>query len=120
MVLIGKDLNITSAETLFMLALKASGSISGSEIVKKITNELGEEWIPTPGATYKILQSLQKKELIQETTESEEIEDQRIRVYKLTEKGRENADILCQRITKLFIFMNSCCPGCCDGVISVQ
>ena len=116
MVLIGKDLEITSMQTLFLMAMNNEEALSGSEIVEKLEKGLGEEWIPTPGARYKILQSLEERKLIKETTEQEKRKDQRIRTYKLSSEGEEMVQKLSSRVTKLFLFMNSCCPGCCEDI----
>ncbi|NHJ84979.1 MAG: hypothetical protein FK734_05925, partial [Asgard group archaeon] len=71
---------------------------------------LGLNWTPSAGATYKILQSMEKKELIFETTQKEDREDQRIRTYMLTDKGNETLPIITKRILKIALFVDSCCP----------
>jgi DNA-binding PadR family transcriptional regulator len=122
--MIGKDLEITPTQALFLIALQdaeinpdkdgsaeqGSQSLSGSEIVEKITVELGEEWKPSAGATYKIVQALETKGYIQETTEEENRKDQRKRTYSLTSEGREMVTKVALRAGKLFYFMASCCP----------
>ena len=118
--MIGKQLEITPTESLFMMILHGSPSLSGSEIVKKLNDDLGEEWSPSPGATYKIVQSLEKKGFIKETTSVENRDDQRIRTYSLTTKGKAIIPKVTSRVKKVVVFMEECCPGCCDGLIVVK
>ncbi|MHA2298751.1 MAG: PadR family transcriptional regulator [Candidatus Hodarchaeales archaeon] len=114
--MLGKKIEITPMESLFLMVLHKSVSLSGSEIVQKLKEDLGDEWSPSPGATYKIVQSLEKKGFIQETTENEKRKDQRIRTYSLTTKGREIVPIITSRVRKVVIFISSCCPDCRDGL----
>ncbi len=107
----GKNLEITPMEALFLMVLNRGESISGSEIVQKINEDLGTDWSPTPGATYKIVQSLEKKEFIKETTASEHRKDQRIRTYTLTKKGQGMIPTIAFRIRKIVAFTEDCCPG---------
>ncbi|MBN1328929.1 MAG: hypothetical protein JXA54_05600 [Candidatus Heimdallarchaeota archaeon] len=65
---------------------------------------------PLAGVTYKILQSMEKKELILETTQKKDREDQRMRNYMLVEKGEETLPIITKRILKIALFADSCCP----------
>ena len=116
----GKNLEITPTEAIFLLVLKKSNSLSGSEIVESITSNLGSDWIPTPGATYKILRSLEKKEFIEETTTNEARKDQRIRTYSLSHAGQEIVPKVSERFRKVVMFMDSCCPGCCDGIVIIR
>jgi DNA-binding PadR family transcriptional regulator len=112
----GKNLEITPMESLFIMVLNNTVSLSGSEIVEKITSDLGDEWTPSPGATYKIIQSLEKKGYIQETTQKTNPKDQRIRTYALTSKGKDILPKLTSRVRKIVIFTSSCCPECCEGL----
>ncbi len=79
--MLGKDLGITPVQSLFLLVLYNSPSQSGSEIVQKLSDDLGDDWTPTPGATYKILQALILQALIKKTTEIENRKDQRFKTY---------------------------------------
>ncbi|MFX1511253.1 MAG: PadR family transcriptional regulator [Promethearchaeota archaeon] len=120
MPLIGKDLEITSMQALFLMVLNYSASRSGTEIVQEISTKLGDDWMPSPGATYKILQSLQTKGYIQETTKDEKRSDGRIRTYSLTSKGKEMVMTLSTRVIKLYSFMSTCCPECCADLSIVN
>ena len=113
----GKNLKLSPTEIIFLLILKTEQSLSGSEIVQRIDDQLGEDWKPTPGATYKILQSLQSKGFIIETTDNSHRKDQRIRTYSISESGTEIIPSVSSRFNKVLVFMNDCCPGCCDNVI---
>ncbi|NHJ04533.1 MAG: PadR family transcriptional regulator [Candidatus Heimdallarchaeota archaeon] len=117
--MIGKDLDVTPMEAFFLMVLNTPESLSGSEIVLKIKENLGLNWTPSAGATYKILQSMEKKQFIQETTKEEDRNDQRLRTYNLSEKGKEILPIIASRIIKIALFVDSCCPQCSteDGVI---
>ncbi|NHJ86950.1 MAG: hypothetical protein FK734_15920 [Asgard group archaeon] len=111
--MIGKDLDVTPMEAFFLMVLKTKKSQSGSEIVEQIQKNLGTSWAPSPGATYKILQSLEKKDLIKETTQKENREDKRIRTYDLTQKGLETLPVITKRILKIALFADSCCADLC-------
>lgn len=111
--MIGKGLDVTPMEAFFLMILNNRTSLSGAEIVQYIKENLGMNWTPSPGATYKILQSMEKKEYIKETTE-ESREDQRIRTYDLTKKGKEILPIITKRILKIALFADNCCAGIID------
>lgn len=115
--MIGKNIEISPMESLFLLILYNEGSLSGSEIVKRLEGELGKDWSPSPGATYKTVQSLEKKELIAETTETVKRKDQRIRTYSLTKRGKNLVPKVTQRVNKVVKFMVKCCPDCCEDFI---
>jgi len=115
--LFGKNLKLSPTEIIFLLILKTEQSLSGSEIVQRITTQLGEEWKPTPGATYKILQSLLAKGFILETTDDSHRRDQRIRTYSISESGGAAIPEVSSRFNKVLVFMNDCCPGCCDSAV---
>lgn len=107
-----KDLAVSSTESLFLLVLYNQTNLSGSEIVKSIKEDLGEEWSPTPGATYKIIQKLIDKEYICETTEiKKEDRDKRIRTYSLTSLGKNMVSKVIIRIQKMITFVDTCCPN---------
>jgi DNA-binding PadR family transcriptional regulator len=112
--MIGKGLEVTPMESFFLMILNSPTSLSGSEIVQNIKENLGINWTPSPGATYKILQSMEKKGYIEETTKTEEREDQRIRTYSLTSRGKEILPIITKRILKIALFADSCCPNLGD------
>ncbi|MFW9856679.1 MAG: PadR family transcriptional regulator [Candidatus Thorarchaeota archaeon] len=116
--MIGKNIEITSLEALFLMSLYNSSSLSGTEIVKKIRNDLGENWTPTTGATYKIVQSLSEKGYIKETT-LDARKDKRIRTYALTLKGKEMVTEVTMRVQKILGFLVDCCPDVCDGVVMI-
>ncbi|HUT80064.1 MAG TPA: PadR family transcriptional regulator [Candidatus Bathyarchaeia archaeon] len=108
--MIGKDIDVTPMEAFFLMVLNGKKSLSGSEIVQNIRENLGLNWTPSAGATYKILQSMEKKELIIETTQKEDREDQRMRTYAMAVKGKETLPIITKRILKIALFVDSCCP----------
>lgn len=108
--MIGKNLEVTPTEALFLMALHSSPSLSGSGIINKLIEDLGDDWTPSPGAVYKMIQSLEKKGFIQETTEKEDRKDQRIRTYALTSRGREIVPKVTSRVRKIVVFMDECCP----------
>lgn len=108
----GKSLDITPTEALFLLVLY-NQNLSGSEIVKKVKEDLGENFSPSPGATYKIIQSLDNKGLIHETTDliKDEDRDKRIRTYTLTDEGRKMVLKVTNQVRKVIGFVEQCCPG---------
>ncbi len=108
----GKDLEITPTESLFLLILFNDENLSGADIIKSVKDDLGEEWSPTPGATYKIIQKLIEKNYINETTEIEKKDrDKRIRTYSLTPEGRKMVVKVIARMQKMIGFIDSCCPN---------
>jgi DNA-binding PadR family transcriptional regulator len=118
--MLGKQINLTPTEALFVMALNNAGSLSGAEIVQKIGEDLGEEWLPSAGSTYKIVQSLESKGFIEETTDEENRSDQRIRTYSLTPEGMDMLPKVGTRFRKLILFASECCPDSCDGIIIVD
>jgi DNA-binding PadR family transcriptional regulator len=116
----GKNLDVTPTESLFLLVLYNHTNLSGSEIVKYVKEDLGENWSPTPGATYKIIRNLIDKGYIRETTKKEkEDRDKRIRRYSLTLEGSTMVVKIISRMRKMIGFMESCCPEG-NGVIIVR
>lgn len=116
----GKNLAVTPTESLFLLVLYNHTSLSGSEIVKYVKDDLGDDWSPTAGATYKIIQSLIKKRYIHETTKKkEEGRDKRMRTYTLTSEGTTMVIKVITRMRKMIGFMESCCPDG-DRIIIVK
>ncbi len=118
--MLGKQIDLSSTEALFLMVLYNSNSLSGSEIVQKLKQSLGEEWLPTPGATYKIVQSLETKGFLKETTKKEKRKDQRIRTYALTSEGKEMIPKVGSRFRKLVTFATECCPESCEGIIIID
>lgn len=117
----GKNLEVTPTEALFLLVLYNNKNISGSEIVSQVKENLGEDWSPTPGATYKILHKLVEKELILETTNTEEEErDQRIKTYSLSSEGKMMVIKVIARMQKVIGFVDSCCPEGADQIIIMK
>ncbi|MFX1283420.1 MAG: PadR family transcriptional regulator [Promethearchaeota archaeon] len=116
----GKNLAVTPTESLFLLVLYNNTSLSGSEIVKYVKDDLGEEWSPTSGATYKIIRNLIEKGYIHETTEKEKKDrDKRIRTYTLTSEGKSMVIKIINRMRKMIGFMESCCPDG-NGIIILK
>jgi DNA-binding PadR family transcriptional regulator len=117
----GKNLEVTPTEALFLLVLYNHKNVSGSEIVNQVKGDLGEDWSPTPGATYKILQKLLQKGFILETTNTEEEDrDQRIRTYTLTSEGNSMVVKVISRMQKVIGFMDSCCPEGTDRIVILK
>ena len=119
-IILGKNLEITPTEALFILVLH-NQNLSGSEIVKKVREDLGDEWSPSPGATYNIMKSLLDKDLIQETTNTDENKrDKRIRTYSLTDEGRSMVLKVTGRMRKMIGFVDQCCPDGNGGMIIIK
>jgi DNA-binding PadR family transcriptional regulator len=107
---LGKNLDITPTESLFLLVLH-NQNLSGAEIVTRVKEDLGEDWSPSAGTTYKIIQSLEGKGFIQETTNTQEKKrDKRIRTYSLTKEGRSMVLKVTGRMRKMIGFVQQCCP----------
>ena len=111
---IEKRLKLTPIQGMFLLAFHGKNSLTGVEVVNILKNNLGETSIPTPGATYKVLQYLVDEELIKETTKEEQRGDKRLRTYSITEKGENILKELIIASTKVYNFMNQCCPENCE------
>jgi len=109
---IGKNLEVSQLEALFLISLHSDENMTGSSIAKKIIEDLGEEWTPSSGAIYKTLDKLRNNGFIKDTT-PENLEDKRVRTYSLTEKGREIVPKVASRVQKIVLFVEECCPGCC-------
>ena len=109
--LVLENYDITSSQSLFLFVLYSNSNISASEIVEKIRSKLGNERVPTPGARYKIIQKLEEKRLIEETTNQENRKDKRKRTYKTTRAGNEMVKSQIQKMEAMFEFINDCCPG---------
>ncbi len=119
-IILGKNLEITPTEALFLLVLH-NQNLSGVEIVKRVRKDLGEEWSPSAGATYKIIQSLEKAEFIQETTDTQKDDrDKRIRTYSLTEDGKSMVLKVTGRMRKMIGFVQQCCPEGDDQYILIK
>ncbi|MFX0015987.1 MAG: PadR family transcriptional regulator [Promethearchaeota archaeon] len=117
----GKNLDVTPTEALFLLVLHNHNDVSGTEIVNQVKEDLGEDWSPTPGATYKILQKLLEKGFILETTNTgEEDRDQRIKTYAITSEGKTIVTKVIARMQKVIGFVDSCCPDGTDQIIVIK
>jgi DNA-binding PadR family transcriptional regulator len=68
-----------------VLRFLAEGSVSGVEIVGKITRETGGKWKPSPGSIYPLLAGLHKKGFTQEAASDES----GMKHYSLTDSGKE-------------------------------
>ncbi len=113
--MITQSTDITPLQSLFLMVIKSSdGSVSGAEIVRTIRSQLGNQWVPTPGARYKVLKNLLEKGLIEETTQKEERDDQRVRTYSLTDAGLQKVKEVMEQATHVFKFMSSCCSEYCE------
>ncbi len=99
----------TSIQTLFLFVLHKHPSMTGSEIVSMIESEIGKDWVPTAGATYKILKRLLKLGCIIETTETGNT-DGRKRTYELSSCGRAFVKDQTERMLRLVGFFYDCCP----------
>ena len=110
MSLILENSNITSSQSLFLFVLYSNPSLSGIQIVNKMQKKIGTDWIPTPGARYKILQKLEEKGLIEETTDYDNRKDKRIRTYKTTSNGVEMVKSQIERMNIMLEFITDCCP----------
>ena len=99
----------TSIQTIFLFVLHKHPSITGSEIVSIIETEIGKDWVPTAGATYKILKRLLKLGCINETTVTENT-DGRKRTYELSSCGKAFVKDQTERMLRLVGFFYDCCP----------
>ena len=100
----------TSIQTIFLFVLHRHPSITGSEIVNVIEKEIGKDWVPTPGAIYKVLKKLVKEGCIEETTDELNLSDGRKKTYKLTDCGVDFVRKQSDRMLRLVTFLNDCCP----------
>jgi DNA-binding PadR family transcriptional regulator len=117
----GKNLEVTPTEALFLLVLQNQSDLSGTEIVSMVKNELGKEWSPTPGATYKIIKNLLDKGYIDDTTnKDEENRDERIKTYSLTADGRNIVIKIVARMQKVVGFLDTCCPDGSGRIVIVN
>ena len=125
--MIGKNLEITPTEALFLMILHRSPELSGVLIVKNLTNELGEDWCPSPGSTYKTISSLLKKGLVYDSTAEtgeEKIKAEHsskyslIKTYCLTSKGEEFLPKITNRLNKIILFAKECCSDSCHVISS--
>ena len=126
--MLGKNLEITPTEALFLLVLHNSEPLAGYTIVSRLQESLGDDWSPSTGATYKIIQSLVEKRLIEEQAEvdsnirttKEGSKDQRIKTYVLTSEGADMVLKVTARMSRILGFIESCCPDATDFKIVVK
>jgi DNA-binding PadR family transcriptional regulator len=69
-----------------LLAALLEGPAHGYELMRRLEEEAGGRWRPSPGSVYPLLQLLEDEGLVQGT------EQDGRRVYELTEAGRGQAD----------------------------
>ena len=120
-VVFGKNLEVTPTEALFLLVLQNQSDLSGTEIVSMVKNELGSEWSPTPGATYKIIKNLLDKGYINDTTNMDEKNrDERIKTYTLTSEGKNIVFKIVNRMQKVVGFLDTCCPDGTGRIVIVN
>ena len=117
--MIGKNLEVSQLEALFLISLHSDENMTGSSIAKKIVEDLGEEWTPSSGAIYKTLDKLRNNGYIEDTT-PENLDDKRVRTYSLTAKGKEIVPRVASRVQKIVLFVEDCCPDGCCSVDSLQ
>ncbi len=111
---IGKDAGLTPTQSLFLLTLHSAGSRSGAEIVQTIREDLGQAWVPSPGAVYKTLKQLVDKGLIAETTTEESRGDNRVRTYKILPDGDRKVREVVARANRMYAYVSECCGDSCD------
>lgn len=109
MLALGKDIDATSIQAMFLCVLQGNNSQSGSEIVELLETRLGSAWVPSAGGTYKVLQQLTKKGHIYEVTKEVKRVDHRFRVYALTKEGEHLVKEILERIQKVNMFISECC-----------
>ena len=109
--MIGKNLEVSQLEALFLISLHSDENMTGSSIAKKIVEDLGEEWTPSSGAIYKTLDKLRNNGFIEDTT-PENPDDQRVRTYSLTKKGKQELESACGSFCKMFYDMKDM-KNCC-------
>ena len=78
----GKQSNVRG----LLLAALLDGPAHGYELMRRLEEQTGGRWRPSPGSVYPLLQQLEDEGLIRGTDQ-----DGR-RVYELTETGRAQAD----------------------------
>jgi DNA-binding PadR family transcriptional regulator len=117
--MIGRNLEVSQLEALFLISLHNNERMTGSAIAKKISKDLGSDWTPSSGAIYKTLEKLKSNGFIEDTT-SENMSDKRLRTYSLTIKGRQIVPRVASRVQKVVGFVEECCPGCCSVNPSVN
>ncbi len=69
-----------------LLAALLDGPAHGYELMRRLEEQAGGRWRPSPGSVYPLLQLLEDEGLVQGTDQEGR------RVYELTEAGRAQAD----------------------------
>ena len=118
MLALGKDIDITSIQAMFLCVLQGKNLQSGSEIVELLDSRLGSAWVPSAGGTYKVLAQLIKKGYIHEVTKEQERKDQRFRVYTLTKEGQQQVKEILERIQRVNMFISECCMEYTDSCMT--
>lgn len=102
---------LTPLQFLFLVVLNTTeGRLNGAEIVKEIERNLGEDWTPSAGAVYKILQSLEDRGLIS-LLGREATPDKRMKYYEITPEGLRVLTSYMDEEARYIKFMNRCCQG---------
>lgn len=113
--------DFTSIQTLFLFVLHKYPSLTGTEIVGIIEKEIGKDWVPSPGAIYKILKKLLKDGCIEETTDLTKLSEDQKRPYKrtymLTSCGMKFVREQTDRMLRLVGFLYDCCPEYTDSYV---
>lgn len=116
-----KNDKVSPLQSMFLFVLFNSQPLSGAEIVKRLENDIGEEWVPSAGARYKILQYLESEELIEKIiSKGEDPEDKRVSKYLLSVKGKEMVETLSKQVNKVVAFVSDCCPQYCENVLIIK
>lgn len=77
---------------LYTLYLLEDKEMFGSEIINEIEKRTSATWSPNPGAIYPLLKELEEREFVEGRWDLEEEHPRRI--YKLTDKGRQEYKVL--------------------------
>ncbi|MHA2337462.1 MAG: helix-turn-helix transcriptional regulator [Candidatus Hodarchaeales archaeon] len=110
-----KNDKVSPLQSMFLFVLHNSEPLSGADIVKRLEDDVGKEWVPTPGARYKILQFLEQESFIEKKVgKGEDPHDKRVSKYILTPNGVEMVAELSKQMKKVYLFLSNCCPEYCQ------
>ena len=116
-----KNDKVSPLQSMFLFVLFNSRPLSGAEIVKRLEKDIGEEWVPSAGARYKILQYLESEKFIDKVvSKGQDPDDKRVSKYHLSTKGKEMVEIMSKQVNKVVAFVSDCCPEYCDNVLIVK
>ncbi|OLS26244.1 MAG: hypothetical protein HeimC3_10230 [Candidatus Heimdallarchaeota archaeon LC_3] len=116
-----KNEKVSPLQSMFLFVLFNSQPLSGAEIVKRLEKDIGQEWVPSAGARYKILQYLESEKLIEKTiSKGQDPVDKRVSKYRLSTKGKDMVEILSNQVSKVVAFVSDCCPQYCDNVLIIR